>query len=57
MGVPLEGTAERNVTRSVYFRHPDGNRVESSCDMVDNGFEAMPMIGPKSGSFDSEKSP
>ena len=28
MGVPVESTVEHNVTRSVYFRDPDGNRVE-----------------------------
>src|SRR5262249_1984521 len=28
MGIPLDSTAEHNVTRSVYFFDPDGNRVE-----------------------------
>ena len=41
MGVPIEATVEHNVTRSIYFPDPDGNRVELYCDMVDNGFEAM----------------
>jgi catechol-2,3-dioxygenase len=54
MGVPVEATIEHNVTRSVYFSDPDGNRVELYCDMVENGFEAMRTIGPRSDrmSFD-----
>jgi len=32
-GVPVEATIEHNVTRSVYFPDPDGNRVELYCDM------------------------
>ena len=38
MGVPVEATIEHNVTRSVYFPDPDGNRVELYCDMVEDGF-------------------
>src|SRR3989442_1285641 len=47
MGIPLDGTVEHNVTRSVYFFDPDGNRVELYCDMVENGFETMRTVGPK----------
>src|SRR5438132_2458837 len=47
MGVPVEDTIEHNVTRSVYFPDPDGNRVELYCDMVENGFETMRTLGPK----------
>ena len=47
MGVPVESTAEHNVTRSVYFPDPDGNRVELYCDMVENGFETMRTVGPR----------
>ncbi len=47
MGVPVEATIEHNVTRSVYFPDPDGNRVELYCDMVENGFETMRTLGPK----------
>ena len=54
MGVPVEATIEHNVTRSVYFPDPDGNRVELYCDMVENGFETMRTVGPRSDrlSFD-----
>jgi len=47
MGVPVEAAIEHNVTRSVYFPDPDGNRVELYCDMVENGFETMRTLGPK----------
>ena len=47
MGVPVESTVEHNVTRSVYFPDPDGNRVELYCDMVENGFETMRTLGPR----------
>ena len=47
IGVPVESTVEHNVTRSMYFLDPDGNRVELYCDMVDNGFEAMRTLGPR----------
>ena len=47
MGVPIESTVEHNVTRSVYFYDPDGNRVELYCDMVENGFETMRTVGPR----------
>jgi catechol-2,3-dioxygenase len=52
MGIPLDSTAEHNVTRSVYFWDPDGNRVELYCDMVENGFEAMQSVGPKRDPLD-----
>jgi len=47
MGVAVESTVEHNVTRSVYFPDPDGNRVELFCDMVENGFETMQIVGPR----------
>jgi catechol 2,3-dioxygenase len=47
IGVPIESTVEHNVTRSVYFPDPDGNRVELYCDMVENGFETMQAVGPR----------
>ena len=46
LGIAVESTVEHNVTRSVYFHDPDGNRVELYCDMVPNGFEAMQTLGP-----------
>jgi catechol 2,3-dioxygenase len=54
MGVAVEATIEHNVTRSVYFPDPDGNRVELYCDMVEDGFETMRTVGPRSDrmSFD-----
>jgi catechol-2,3-dioxygenase len=54
IGVPIESTIEHNVTRSVYFPDPDGNRVELYCDMVDNGFETMRSIGPRRDALDLE---
>jgi catechol 2,3-dioxygenase len=48
LGVPIEATTEHNVTRSIYFPDPDGNRVELYCDMVENGFETMRTVGPRS---------
>src|SRR3989454_12147096 len=47
MGVSVEATIEHNVTRSVYFPDPDGNRVELYCDMVEDGFETMRTVGPR----------
>ena len=47
MGYHVESTVEHNVTRSVYFPDPDGNRVELYCDMTENGFETMQTVGPK----------
>jgi catechol-2,3-dioxygenase len=47
MGMTVESTVEHNVTRSIYFPDPDGNRVELYCDMVENGFESMRTLGPR----------
>lgn len=55
IGVPVESTIEHNVTRSVYFRDPDGNRVELYCDMVENGFETMRTLGPRRDPLDIEQ--
>jgi catechol 2,3-dioxygenase len=52
LGVAVESTAEHNVTRSVYFPDPDGNRVELYCDMVENGFETMRTVGPRRDPLD-----
>jgi catechol 2,3-dioxygenase len=52
LGVPIEDTVEHNVTRSVYFFDPDGNRVELYCDMVDDGFETMRAVGPRREALD-----
>ena len=54
LGVPVEATVEHNVTRSVYFPDPDGNRVELYCDRVEHGFEAMRTLGPVSLQLDME---
>ena len=54
MGVPVEATVEHNVTRSVYFPDPDGNRVELYCDMVEHGFETMRTVGPRRAPLDLE---
>jgi catechol 2,3-dioxygenase len=54
MGVPVEATVEHNVSRSVYFRDPDGNRVELYCDMVEDGFDAMRTVGPRRDPLDLE---
>jgi len=55
LGVPVESTVEHNVTRSVYFPDPDGNRVELYCDMTENGFETMRTVGPRRDPLDLEK--
>ena len=47
IGVPVESTIEHNVSRSIYFHDPDGNRVELYCDNYADGFEAMRTLGPK----------
>jgi catechol 2,3-dioxygenase len=54
LGIKVESTIEHNVTRSVYFPDPDGNRVELYCDMVENGFEAMRTMGPRRDVIDME---
>src|SRR5262245_5122982 len=53
-GFQIESTVEHNVTRSVYFPDPDGNRVELYCDMVENGFETMRTLGPRRDTLDLE---
>jgi catechol 2,3-dioxygenase len=47
MGIKVEATIAHNVTRSIYFHDPDGNRVELYCDMVEDGFAAMQTMGPR----------
>ena len=54
LGIEVESTIEHNVSRSVYFRDPDGNRVELYCDMVADGFEAMRTMGPRRDELDIE---
>jgi catechol-2,3-dioxygenase len=54
LGIPVESTIEHNVTRSVYFPDPDGNRVELYCDMVEDGFDAMRTMGPRRDVLDIE---
>ena len=54
MGIAVESTVEHNVTRSVYFPDPDGNRVELYCDMVADGVEAMRTLGPRRDVLDIE---
>ena len=55
MGVPIESTLKHNVTRSIYFHDPDGNRVELYCDMVENGFETMRTLGSRRDPLDFEQ--
>ena len=52
LGIAVESTIGHNVSRSVYFRDPDGNRVELYCDMVEDGFEAMRTMGPRRDEID-----
>jgi catechol 2,3-dioxygenase len=54
LGITVEATIAHNVTRSVYFNDPDGNRVELYCDMVERGFEAMQTLGPRRDLLDIE---
>ena len=54
LGIAVESTIEHNVTRSVYFPDPDGNRVELYCDMVAHGFESMQKVGPRRDEIDME---
>jgi hypothetical protein len=45
IGVTIESTIERNVTRGIYFREPDGNRVERYGDLVGTGcFERLGLL-------------
>ena len=53
LGIAVESTIAHNVTRSIYFHDPDGNRVELYCDLfADGGFEAMRTLGPKPDQLD-----
>ena len=52
MGIAVESTIAHNVTRSVYFHDPDGNRVELYCDMFDGGFAEMQTLGPRRDHMD-----
>ena len=54
IGVPVESTVEHNVSRSIYFRDPDGNRVELYCDNYADGFDAMRRLGPRRAPLDLE---
>jgi catechol 2,3-dioxygenase len=54
LGIKVESTIEHNVSRSVYFTDPDGNRVELYCDMVEDGFDAMRTLGPRRDELDIE---
>jgi catechol-2,3-dioxygenase len=54
LGIKVEATIAHNVTRSIYFNDPDGNRVELYCDMVEHGFEAMQTMGPRRDLMDIE---
>jgi catechol 2,3-dioxygenase len=54
LGITVEATIAHNVTRSIYFNDPDGNRVELYCDMVERGFEAMQTLGPRRDLLDIE---
>jgi catechol-2,3-dioxygenase len=52
LGIAVDSAIEHNVTRSIYFHDPDGNRVELYCDMVEHGFEAMQRMGPRRDEID-----
>jgi len=47
LGIAVDAAIEHNVSRSIYFHDPDGNRVEIYCDMVEDGFVAMRTMGPR----------
>jgi catechol 2,3-dioxygenase len=53
LGIAVDAIGH-NVTRSIYFHDPDGNRVELYCDMVADGFEAMQRLGPRRDVLDIE---
>jgi len=55
MGVPIVSTMKHNVTWSIYFNDPDGNRVELYCDVVDNGFETIRNLGSRRDPLDLEQ--
>jgi catechol-2,3-dioxygenase len=50
-GIPVR-TTEHNVTLSVYFQDPDGNRIELFCDRYANGLEVMQTKGPMARPMD-----
>lgn len=52
LGIEVKSVIEHNVSRSIYFHDPDGNRVEIYCDMVDDGFHAMRTLGPRRDAID-----
>ena len=54
LGIKVESTIAHNVTRSIYFADPDGNRVELYCDLVENGFETLGTVGPRRALLDME---
>jgi catechol 2,3-dioxygenase len=47
IGIPVDSTVAHNVSRSLYFHDPDGNRVELYCDVFEDGFAAMQTLGPR----------
>ena len=55
MGVPIESTTKHNVTSTIHFFDPDGNRVELYYDMVENGFETMRTLGSRRDPLDLER--
>ena len=52
LGIAVDAAVEHNVSRSIYFHDPDGNRVEIYCDMVEDGFAAMRTMGPRRDAID-----
>src|SRR5947199_283405 len=49
LGIAVESTIEHNVTLSVYFADPDGNRVGLYCDMVEDCFDAIRRLRAAAG--------
>ena len=39
-GIPISGTSDHGVSRSVYFADPDGNQIEVFCDTLPHEWEA-----------------
>jgi len=52
--VPVR-TTEHNVTLSIYFPDPDGNRIELFCDRYADGLEVMRTKGPMARPMDIEQ--
>ena len=48
-------TTEHNVTLSIYFQDPDGNRIELFCDRYVDGLEVMRTKGPMARPMDIEQ--